>query len=159
MILEGLSRLKTKVMELNPNFIQHVDVESLLTLFVENLFSSMRGGNTDTPMMLDFCLRFPRCINELLKRVRGTSYRYFTNLVAYYYLQPISGDVDVILCYLAKLPKLSSGCSTRKQWNGLRHWTQQYGRSVRQNTTFNERQARHLAIEPLRVCTPRTTFS
>ena len=37
-------------MELNPNFIQHLDVESLLTLFVENVFSSMRGGNTDTPM-------------------------------------------------------------------------------------------------------------
>ena len=46
-------------MELNPNFIQHVDVESLLTIFVENFFSSMRGGNTDTPMMLDFCWRFP----------------------------------------------------------------------------------------------------
>ena len=44
MILEGLTRLRTKVMELNPNFIQHLDVESLLTLFVENFFSSMRGG-------------------------------------------------------------------------------------------------------------------
>jgi len=72
MILEGLSRLKTKVMELNPNFIEYVDVESLLTLFVENFFSSMRGGNTDTPVMLDFCLHFPRCINELLKRVTGS---------------------------------------------------------------------------------------
>ena len=58
MILEGLTRLRTKVMELNANFIQHLGVESLLTLFVENFFSSMRGGNTDTPMMLDFCLRF-----------------------------------------------------------------------------------------------------
>ena len=44
MILEGLTRLRTKVMELNPNFIQHLDVESLLTLFVENFFSSMRGS-------------------------------------------------------------------------------------------------------------------
>ena len=44
MILEDLTRLRTKVMELNPNFIQHLDVESLLTLFVENFFSSMRGG-------------------------------------------------------------------------------------------------------------------
>ena len=44
MILEGLTRLRTKVMELNPNFIQHLDVESLLTLFVENFLSSMRGG-------------------------------------------------------------------------------------------------------------------
>ena len=55
----------TKVVELNPNFIQHLDVESLLPLFVENVFSSIRGGNTDTRMMLDFCLRFPQCINEL----------------------------------------------------------------------------------------------
>ena len=44
MMLEGLARLRTKVMELNPNFIQHLDVESLLTLFVENFFSSMIGG-------------------------------------------------------------------------------------------------------------------
>ena len=126
MILEGLSRLKTKVMELNPNFIQHIDIESLLTLFVENFFSSMRGGNTDTPMMLDFCLCFPRCINELLKRVAGTSYRYFTNPVASYYLQPTLGDVEENFCDLAKLPKPSSGCLTKKQLNELRQWTQQY---------------------------------
>ena len=44
MILEGLTRLRTKVVELSPNFIQHLDVVSLLTLFVENFFSSMRGG-------------------------------------------------------------------------------------------------------------------
>ena len=137
MILEGLSKLKTKVMELNPNFIQYIDVESLLTFFVENFFSSMRGGNTDTPMMLDFCLRFPKSINELLKRVTGTSHRYFTNPVASYYLQPTLGDVGVNFCDLAKLPKPLSGCLTKKQLNELRQWTQQYGRSVRQNTTRN----------------------
>ena len=82
-------------MELNPNFIQHFDVESLLTLFVKKFFSSMRGVDTDTPMMLDFCLHFPKCINELLKRVTSTSHRYFTNLVASYYLQPTLGDVDI----------------------------------------------------------------
>lgn len=137
MILEGLSRLKTKVMELNPNFIQHVDVESLLTLFVKNFFSSMRRDNTDTPMMLDFCLRFPRCINELLKRITGTSYRCFTNPMASYYLQPTLGDVDVNFCDIAKLPKPSSGCLTKKQLNELRQWTKQCGRSVGQNTTRN----------------------
>ena len=105
--------------------------------FVENLFSSMRGGNTDTPMTLDFCLRFPRCINKLLKRVTGKSYRYFTNPVASYYLQPTLGDVDVNFCDLVRLPKPSSGCLTKKQLNELPQWTQQYGRSVRQNTTRN----------------------
>ena len=58
-ILEGLTGLKKKEMELNPSFIQHIEVESLLTLFVDCL---TRGGNTDTPMMLDFCLRFSRVI-------------------------------------------------------------------------------------------------
>ena len=61
-ILEGLLGLKKKVMELNPNFIRHTEAESLLTVFVENFFSSISGGNTDTPMMLDFCLRFYRII-------------------------------------------------------------------------------------------------
>ena len=106
MILEGLTRLRT-VMELNPNFIQHLGVESLLTLFVENFFSSMSGSNTNTPMMLGFCLCFPRCINELLKRMTGTSYRYFTNPVTPYYRQPTLGDVDVNFCDFAKLPMLS----------------------------------------------------
>ena len=61
MIMEGLTGLKKKDMELSPNFIKHIDIESLLTLFVENFFSSMSGGYTDTPMMLHFCLRFQTC--------------------------------------------------------------------------------------------------
>ena len=98
----------------------------------------MRGGNTDTPMMLDFCLRFSRCINELLKRVTGTSYGYFANPVAsYVYLQPTLGDVDINFCDLAKLPKPLSGCLSKKQLDEIRQWVQQYGKSVRQNTTRN----------------------
>ena len=98
----------------------------------------MRGGHTDTPMMLYFCLRFPRCINELLKRVTGTSYRYFTDPVAScVYLQPTLGDVDINFCDLAKLPKPLSGCLFKKQLDEIRQWVQQYGKSVRQNTTRN----------------------
>ena len=80
-------------------------------------------------MMLDFCLRFPRCINELLKRVTGT------NPVASYYLQPTLGDVDINFCDLAKLPKPLSGCLPKKQLDEICQWVQQYGKSVRQNTT------------------------
>ena len=133
-----------------------------LVNFVENVFSSMRGGNTDTPMMLDFCLRFPRCINELLTRITGTSYRYLTNPVASYYLQPTLGDVDVNFCDLAKLPKPSSSCLTKKQLNELREWTQQYGRSVRQNTTRNFSTKDKPGTLPLNLyesTPPRTTFS
>ena len=125
MILERLNRVRTKVMDLNPNFIQHLEVESLLTLFVEKFFSSMRGGHTDTPMMLDFCLRFPGCINELLKRVTDTSYRYSTNPVASYYLRSTLGDVDLNFYDLAKLPKPLSGCLRKKQWGPPRGFREQ----------------------------------
>lgn len=57
--------------------------------------------------------------------------------MASYYLQPTLGNVDVNFCDLAKLPKPPSGCLTKKQWNELQQWTQQYGGSVRQNTTRN----------------------
>ena len=74
-------------------------------------------------------LALSQMIKELLKRVTGTSYRYLTNPVASYYLQPTLGDVDVNYCGLAKLPKPSL--------NELRQWTQQYGRSVKQSATRN----------------------
>ena len=114
-------------------------------------------------MMFDFCLRFPRCINEFLKRVTGTSYRYFTNPVASYYLQHPLGDVDINFCDLAKLPKALCGCLSKKQLDEIRQWVQQYGTEECQTEyhmeLFNKRQARQLAIEPLRVCTPGATFS
>ena len=137
MILEGLTRLKTKVLETNPAFLQHVYVGSL---FVENFFSSMREGitdNTDTPMMLYFCMRFPRCINELLKCVTGTSYMYFTSPVASYYLQPTLGNVATSFSNLAKPPKPLSCCLSKKHLTELSQWVLQYCKSVRQNTTRN----------------------
>ena len=40
-------------------------------------------------------------------------------------------------CDLAKLPKPLSGCLSKKQLDEIRQWVQQYGKSVRQNTTRN----------------------
>ena len=57
--------------------------------------------------------------------------------MASYYLQPTLGDVDINLCDLAKLPKPLSGCLSKKQLDEIRQWVQQYGKSVRQNTTRN----------------------
>ena len=57
--------------------------------------------------------------------------------MASYYLQPTLGDVDINFCDLAKLPKPLSGCLSKKQLDEIRQWVQQYGKSVRQNTTRN----------------------
>lgn len=97
----------------------------------------MRGGNTVTPTVLDFCQRFPRCTNELLKRVRKNRFIYFTNPKASYYLQPSMKDILIQFSELAKLPKPGKGCLATKQIAELRQWVSIHGKSVRQNTTRN----------------------
>ena len=155
MILEGLTRLKTKVLEINPAFMRHINVGGLLTLFVENFFLSMRGGNTDTPMMLDFSMRFPSCVNELWKRARHS-----------YQLHVLhkSGGILLLAAYLrhmaisfsdlAKLPKPLTGCRLKKHLKELRRWVLQYGKSVRQNTTRNHFTKDKPGILPLSLFAP-----
>ena len=97
----------------------------------------MRGGNTVTPTVLDFCQRFPRCANELLKRVTKNPFNYFTSPKAFYYRQPTMKDVLIQFSELAKLPKPGKGCSAPKQIAELRQWASVHGKSIRQNTTRN----------------------
>ena len=61
------------VIHLNPEYFKDIEVRSLLILFVENVFSSMRGGYTVTPTVPDFCR------NEFLKQVTKNPFNYFTN--------------------------------------------------------------------------------
>ena len=97
----------------------------------------MRGGNTVTPTVLDFCQRFPRCAYELLKRVTKNPFNYFTSPKAFYYLQPTMKDVLIQFSELAKLQTPGKGCLSPKQIAELRQWASVHGKSVRQNTTRN----------------------
>ena len=137
MILLCLNGLKEDVIHLNPEYLKDIKVGSLLTLFVENFFSSMRGGNTVTPTVLDFCQRFPRCTNELLKLVTKNPFNYFTYPKASYYLQPTMKDVLIQFSELATLAKPGKGCLSPKQIAEPRQWISVHGKSVHQNTTRN----------------------
>ena len=66
-LLNSLIELNTMVTEENPAFLPEVDLHSLLTLLVENLFAEMRGGSKDTPQLLDFARRFSSSSRELMK--------------------------------------------------------------------------------------------
>ena len=57
-LLNSLIELNAMVTEENPAFLPEVDLHSLLTLPVKNLFAKVRGGSTDTPQVLDFARRF-----------------------------------------------------------------------------------------------------
>ena len=82
----------------------------------------MRAGNTATPTKFEFCLRFPRCVKELLKRVTKTSFNYFTNPKASYYLKPKIKAVTVPSTDLAMFPKPSKGTIAQKHAGELAQW-------------------------------------
>ena len=103
---------------------------------MENVFSSMRGGNTVTPSVR-FLPRFPRCTNDLLKRVTKNPFNYFTNPKASYCLQLSIKDVLIQFSELVKRPKPGKGCLAPKQIAELRHRASVHEKSVRQNTTKN----------------------
>ena len=90
-----------------------------------------------TPTVLDFCQRFPRCTNELLKRESKNPFNYFNNPKASYYLQPSMKDVLIQFSELVKLSKPGKGCLAPKQLAELRQWASVHRKSVRQNTTRN----------------------
>ena len=52
-LLNPLIELNAMVTEENPAFLREVDLHTLHTLLVENLFAVMRGGSNDTPQLLD----------------------------------------------------------------------------------------------------------
>lgn len=83
-LLNSLIELNAMVTEENPAFLPEVDLHSLLTLLVENLFAEMRGGSTDTPQVLDFARRFSSSSRELMKRLSKCSFNYFTSTKSYY---------------------------------------------------------------------------
>ena len=135
MILDGLNRLKENIESISPDYIDTINVRSILTLFVENLFSTMRAENTATPTEFEFCLRFPRSVKELLKRVTKTSFNYFTNAKASHYLKPKIKTVPVPFTDLAMFAKPFKGTIAQKYAGEATQWVSLNGKSVRQNTS------------------------
>ena len=67
-ILKSLCDMKDPLDHFNPSLTTKCSIKSILTLVVENTFSEMRSGATDTPLKLEFNYIFSRAIKERLKR-------------------------------------------------------------------------------------------
>ena len=132
-LLNSLIELNAMVTEENPAFFPEVDLHSLLTLLVENLFAEMRGGSTDTPQVLDFARRFSSSSRELMKRLSKCNFNYFTSTKSYY-SRPHCAISFKDLPQMPKLEKKKLPSATMVQ---MREWKQQYRQSVRQQSVRN----------------------
>ena len=132
-LLNSLIELNATVTEENPAFLPEVDLHSLLTLLVENLFAKMRGGSTDTPQVLDFARRFSSSSRERMKRLSKYRFNYFTSAKSYY-SRP---HCAISFKDLPQMPKLGKNKLPAATMAQMREWRQQYGKSVRQQSVCN----------------------
>ena len=132
-LLDALRDLKSVAIRINPDFLTKVDLHSLLTLLVENLFSEMRGGSTDTAQVLDFSRRFSSSSRELLKRLSKSSFNYYTSKNSYYSRPHCALSFEE----LPFMPKLTKTTLPKTAAVQMREWRQRNGQSVRQQSVRN----------------------
>lgn len=90
--LSTLKHIVESIENISPEYVSKLDMASLTTLVVENLFAEMRDGN-DMPLVLQFAHRLSSTLREHLKRNTKCSFNYFTlhstqsNWVSYHSLQ------------------------------------------------------------------------
>ena len=132
-ILKSLRDIRELLDRLNPSLNTKFSIKSLLTLVVENTFSEMRSGATDSPLQLECDYRFSRAIKERLKRQCFTPFAYFTAPKSYY-------PQVFTSTYYNDLPKLRPPKThklSKKQVSEIRNWRAMYGQSVPQKTVRN----------------------
>ncbi len=133
LIIQTLERLISSIPEIAPSLLNHIDLKSLTTLVVENLFSEMRQGN-EMPLVLQFSHRFTSGVREYIKRITQTSFTYFTSESSYYSKQ---------LGFLPfnQFSFMSKPCKnatlTKSQLDEMRSWRAEFGQSVRQQSVRN----------------------
>ena len=81
--LSRLTHIVGSIENISPEYLSKLDMASLTTLVVENLFAEMRDGN-DMPLGLQFAHRLSSTLREHLKRNTKCSFNYLTSSSAFY---------------------------------------------------------------------------
>ena len=132
--LSTLKHVVGSIENISPEYVSKLDMASLTTLVVENLFAEIRDGN-DMPLGLQFARSLSSTLREHLKRNTKCSFNYFTSSSAFYSKQlgflPFS-----TIPTMSKTGKDSK--VTRQQLAEMRKWCEEFGQSVRQVTIRNK---------------------
>ena len=132
--LKTVENVVSHLQNVSPAFLNVLDLSSLTTLVVENLFAEMREGS-DMPLVLQFSHRLSSTLREHLKRSTQCGFNYFTSSSSYYTKQ--KGFLP--FSRLPTMPKPSTNSAvTTQQLAEMRKWREEFGQSVRQVTVRNK---------------------
>ena len=139
----------------SPEFLNVLDLSSLTTLVVENLFSEMREGN-DMPLVLQFSHRLSSTLREHLKRSTKCGFNYFTSSKSHYTKQ--KGFLPFSRLPVMPKPSPNNAVSTL-QLAEMRKWREEYGQSVRQVTVRNKSTKDNPGTLPINCYVEKTTHA
>ena len=129
LLKKSLQSTESNIKELStyPGFNLQLDLETLLTLHVENQHA-VTDFKRDTFSLYEYSLIFGLSIEEAVKRISKWAATYYTHPGSYYKL-PTTGAV---LLPRIHIPKPPASQVTRNEEAQMRAWAKRRGKSVRQ---------------------------
>jgi hypothetical protein len=99
-LIKALKQLKDIFMKINPDYVQHFNIQAITILIVERVFAEERSA-LEMPLMSQFSHLFERTVRDRLKRHTSCSFNYWTGDYEYY--QQITNAIKATL--LTPMPK------------------------------------------------------
>ena len=148
LLKKSLSSIKTNIQDLSlfPGYKMRLNMESLLTLHVENQHA-VTHFKRDTFTLYEYAVMFGTSVEEAVKRVSKWAAAYYTHPNSYYKL-PTSHAVSLPRI---KIPKPTSQEITRNEQAEMRAWAKMHGKSVRQRNVRQDNTMDRAGTLPLNL--------
>ncbi|CAB4020104.1 Hypothetical predicted protein [Paramuricea clavata] len=156
LLKRSIESLDANVKDLStkPGFELKLNLESLLTLHVENQHA-VTHFKRDTFTMYEYALIFGCSIEEAVKRVSKWAAHYYTHPKSYYKL-PTSGAVSLPRIRIPKpLPQILS----RNEEAQMRLWAKRHGKCVRQRNVRQDNTKDRAGTLPINLYECETTLN
>ncbi len=143
---EGIDRLSKNIKEINPDFVDNIALQSLLTTQVENLHAVLHFKH-ETFSFLQYAQDFGTTVKESLKRTTTWAAKYYTHDKSYY---PVPESAMPLWATKVMTP-LPSNAIPSKMEEVMKDWVESY-RPVRQRTVRSETTKDKAGVLPPAVC-------
>ena len=156
LMAQSLRKLENNVQDLSsyPGFKMNLNLESLLTLNVENQHA-VTHFKRQTFTLYEYAQIFSSSVEEGVKRVTPWSAYYYTHPNSYY---PVgTSDGSQLIC--AEIPKPVAESISRNDEAEMRFWAKQYGKCVRQRNVRQDNTMDRAGTLPLNLYETETVLN
>ncbi|XP_014674326.1 PREDICTED: uncharacterized protein LOC106814524 [Priapulus caudatus] len=142
----GMKNMQQLVLEVNPNFIENIDLTTCLTTVVENLHAVSHFKH-ETFSVLQYARDFATILKESLKRTTKWAAKYYTHPKSYYPVPQLNMAFQEIK-YMSPLPAAAK--ITVQEEKDMKEWADLY-RPIRQRAVRDDHTKDKAGVLPIAV--------